>query len=749
MGAFGWEVIGSVAGVIAAAAAIVIPLWLYRRAARQDTTTDPVSGDVRIDQYIENYVGRELPAAEPEGPVIVGEIPQAPPAFQPRADLLAALAVGGPGAVLVHALTGMRGVGKTQLAAAYARSRIDAKWRLVAWVNAAEPAGVLAGLGQAATRLGLGTPGGSLESAAQLVRHWMEADGDRCLVVFDNVTDLDHLARFLPAVGGSQVVLTSNQMQAASFGSAVPVEVFTEEQGLAFLAQRTGLADEPGARELGRELGWLPLALAQAAAVVAIDHLDYLAYLTRLRAYPAHKYLSRAKGEPYPHGTAQTITLALDASADRDPAGLYGPLMDMAALMSPAGVPRELLRAAGQAGLLREPGAPRKVAAEEIDTALGCLASVSLLTFSLDSSAVIAHRLTMRVAAERLATSGVLPRVAMAAADLLQAAADSLEQPWQGRPAARDTVAQITALHHTVSRYVGEDDTGLTAKLLRLRRWALWCLVELGDSFSGAIDIGLNTVADSERILGESHPDTLESRNNLGYAYEAAGRVGESVPLFERTLTDAERVLGESHPDTLQSRNNLAYAYQAVGRLEEAILLFERTLADRDRVLGESHPDTIESRNNLAYAYRRVDRMGEAIALYERTLADCERVLGESHPDTLISRNNLAYAYQSVGRTVEAIALYERTLADSERVLGESHPDTLISRNNLASAYRAVGRMGEAIPLHERTLADAERTLGADHPHTRRFRDNLASAFEGVGRSADAEATRNRISTAS
>jgi len=160
-----------------------------------------------------------------------------------------------------------------------------------------------------------------------------------------------------------------------------------------------------------------------------------------------------------------------------------------------------------------------------------------------------------------------------------------------------------------------------------------------------------------------------------GVYLEHHGRPDTAIPYLRRGLALDETHLGADHPSTLVSRNNLAYAYQAAGRVEQAIGLFERTLADRERVLGGDHPDILVSRSNVASAYRAAGRVEQAIGLFERTLADRERVLGGDHPDTLVSRNNLASAFQAAGRVEQAISLYEQTLTNAERVLGADHPD--------------------------------------------------------------------------
>ena len=119
------------------------------------------------------------------------------------------------------------------------------------------------------------------------------------------------------------------------------------------------------------------------------------------------------------------MLLSLQAVRAGDRAGACGGVMEVLSVLSAAGVRRDLLHAAGQAGALAG-GSGTGLGAAVVDEALGRLAEGSLLAFSLDGQAVIAHRLVLRVVRDRLAQQGRLAAVCRAAASVLDARARAL-----------------------------------------------------------------------------------------------------------------------------------------------------------------------------------------------------------------------------------------------------------------------------------------------------------------------------------
>ena len=636
--------------------------------------------------------------------VVVGDIPQEPPGFGSRTGLLAGLDRTEARVLVIYPTTGLPGLGTTQIAAAYARAKLADDWRLVAWVHAADADSLQAGLAAVAEAMGL-TDGGSgrgIADASRAVRHLLETDGDRCLLVFDDAPDPEALRPFVPADGMAQVLITSTRRPSANLATAVPLDVCSADEALSFLTRRTGLNDEAGAAAVAAVLGYLPLPLALAAPVIRGQRHGYARYLDRLQTIPIAASLAEDDGQRYPHDVVRAVLLSLAAIRAADQTGTCTRVMQILAVLSAAGVRRELLHVAGRAGVLA--GGGRRVEAALVDRVLKWLSDRSLLTFSLDGKTVMVHRLVAQVIREGLARRRRLGAMCWVAASVLEAHAIAVAGS-QDRPGVRSILRQVTALLDNAAGLVEEADEDLAGIVVRLRFIALFHLIELGDSVPQAIATGEPLTADLERLMGPGHPDTLNARNSLAAAYLAAGRVADAIALFERTLAVLQRQLGPDHPDTLTSQNNLASAYQDAGRLAEAIRLYELNLAERERQLGVDHPGTLNSRGNLAAAYLAAGRADEAIPLLEQTLASRERVLDPDHPDTQTSRRNLARAYQDVGRAAEAIPLLERISAGRPQVLRTDHPHTQVSRNGLAAGYRDEGRGAEAIPPGEQTLA--------------------------------------------
>jgi tetratricopeptide (TPR) repeat protein len=534
--------------------------------------------------------------------LVVGDIPAPPPGLQPRPALLAQLNRASQKPPVV--LTGTWGAGKTQLAATYARARLADSWRLIAWINARNSETLLAGLTAVAEAAGL-SAGGSRPGpadAGQAVRDWLEADGSFRLLVFDDVEDPGLVRPFVPAAGEARVLITAAREPIAELGTSVPVDVFSAEEALALLDGRTGLADEDGALAVAVQLGYLPLALDQAAGMIAKQHVGYAAYLAKLRALSAEDHLVREdedeEEQPSPPGVAEAVLLAMEATSVADRLGVSIAVMELVAMLSPAVVRRDLLHSAGQAGTLL--GGGRRVAASMVDQALERLNERSLLGFSLDGQAVSVHRLAARVIRAGLARQGRLGPACRAAASAVEGSSTALAKH-RNHAAVTEMAGQVAALAEN-ARAVPDDVGELATMLARLRSLVLNHLAELGEAMPEVIAIGEPLAADLNRLLGPDDPDTIRARTDLARAYRQTGRVDDAIPLVEQVLAARERLFGADHPGTLASRNNLASAYRATGRAADAIGLFEENLAACERLFGADHPRTLASRRSLDLA---------------------------------------------------------------------------------------------------------------------------------------------------
>nr|BFD89745.1 FxSxx-COOH system tetratricopeptide repeat protein [Kitasatospora sp. Xyl93] len=640
------------------------------------------AGEMTVNQYA-------APTAEVRWPMVIGRIPPKATAFQPRAELRREIdeARGECGTVVLsQVLAGGGGVGKSQLAAHYAREAIDAGTDLVLWADAAEPSAVTDLYARAAAAVRAPGASGEAEQDAERFLAWLAATERGWLIVLDNTTE--HTPEQLwPATsrgGRGRVIATTRHRGAASTGGdrmLVDVSTYSAAESAAYLRERLERAKcarflDEHAEELARELGHLPLALAHAAAYMVNTRRSCGRYLElfRDRSRSLDAVLpARSGADGYRGPVTAALLLALDAAQQEEPVGLAGPVLHLAALLDPAGHPEQVW---GTEAVLDHLSSirGRTVTADDALTALAVLHNYSLINHTETSHREVAlHTLTARAA---LDIGPDTPQTVLAAAN-------ALLELW---PSADYSAQDLTAtLRANTDVLAGHDAAHLIQPSRGIHGLLFRCGISLLQAglYTTGIQYWSGLSTTSERLLGSDHLDTLSARHNLASAHWEANDIDQAMLLQEQVLAVRRRLVDADDPALLTSLNNLAATYWDAGRIDEARILQEQVLADRERVLGNDHLDTLMTRNNVAIVYAETGRTEEAIRVQEHVLADRQRLLGPDDPDTLMTRSNLACIYWAAGRPARAVEMLRQAVADLDRILGPEHPNTELARRNL------------------------------------------------------------------
>jgi tetratricopeptide (TPR) repeat protein len=644
------------------------------------------------------------------------------------------------GRVAITALHGLRGVGKTTLAAAYAeRHRGD--YRATWWIRAQTEPTMCADLVALGVRLGWVGADDEEEPALATVMERLRYEGEGVLLIFDNALDANALKPYLPTSGAVQVLVTSNAQAWRGVAAPVEIRIWPKSVGADYLQVRTGREGEREAAEaLSDLLGGLPLAHEQAAAYCERLERPLADYRKRFEATPA-RLLDDERDAPAEYHdrltVAKTFALAIEEAAKLDPA--VEPLIVHAALLAAEPIPLFLF-ADGRENLDEPLAALEDEDLDEVIAALRAFALIDRETIvdernpAIRTDTIRLHRLVRQVAAERcVGEARERAQRALMAAVAAVYPQDARNDPntW---PAARRLDGHALAMigdDAVLSAGAEERASGLLNGLASYRHCVLAAYAQARPFYERALAI-------RETVLGPEHPDTAESLNNLALLLQDQGDLAGARQLHERALTIREKVLGSGHPETAESLSNLALLLQDQRDLVGARPLYERALAIYEKALGPEHPSTATSLNNLALLLQAQGNLEEARPLYERALAIYEKVLGSDHPSTATGLNNLALLIKAQGDLAGARPLYERALMIDEKVLGPDHPDTATDLSNLALLLQEQGDLAPARPLFERALAVRERVLGPDHPQTVKSLDNLASLLHDQGDLAQA-----------
>jgi len=656
---------------------------------------------------------------------------------------------------LVQALHGLGGVGKTQLAIEYAHL-FAGEYQLVWWVDAERPELI-----------------GEQFSALAVRARWVDLDATvvvgvqavmdrlrhlpRWLMVFDNVPEAGQVRPWLPQ-GAGHVVITSRSGGFIGLAARLEIDPFTRVESMALLRAGVPTVADGDADRLAEALGDLPLALAQAAGLLAETSMTVEEYLTELAE---HAGTLLADGQPggYPVSLAAAIQISVNRLAEQDIATVQ--LVELCASLAPEPIPLTWLAEAPD-GALPDPLATTVRSRHALRRALGRLAGFGLARVTAETVQV--HRLTQAVLRD-LRTVDEQAQEKQRAEELVAAAEPNNDgsnpaswPAWAAlvphllflNPAnagARLRSTACNALWYLIMR--AETRTVLALALGWHDQWlrtlspddqhVLWIAGQLAIAFHELGDVNQarqlheDTFARNRRILGDEDPITFKSAVNLANDLRQLGDIERARQLDEDTLRRSRRILGNDHHLTLTSAANLAIDMYHLGEVERACELDQDTLARRRRVLGDDHPDTLTSAANLAVGLLRLGELRQARQLGEDTLIRRRRVLGDDHPNTLASATNVVGVLLRLGELRQARQLGEDTLLRARQVLGDDHSITLNSSTNLVGVLLRLGELKQARQLGEDTLLRARQVLGDDHPDTVALATDLAIVLQQLG----------------
>lgn len=631
--------------------------------------------------------------------------------------------------VVKQTISGLGGVGKTQLAREFAY-RYGSNYETGIWeINADSAAAVYAEFVEFSRIFQIDLPADFTENdLRQAVGTWMR-ENDRWLIIFDNLDNEDVISSYIPNNGVCGHILVTTRNLTLDLGGHIDLSVFDLGEALCFLDNRLAecvhLEKDADAfkKDLCLRLGCLPLALEQAAAYIKVTRTNFSRYLKMLNESGLEAFDIGADRYNMPEHYTKSVTTTWEISFNTIALEGAKQLFYLCAYLAPDRIPVKLFTEKRE--ILPEPVRSNLSAILETNRIVTELRKYSLTGGT--SEYIHIHRLVQEVVRNKLKSDKQWARYD------LQLLYESFAFEY-GDMASHEAflmyIPHVEAFATVGKTLLTEaEDQELLALLFGTGGRGYDYLGE----YKKAVQWNQKALNIRKNLLGENHYMTAVSYNNLASAYQAAGEYVKAKQLFQSALTIFQKELGPDHGAVASAYSNLGGLCDCQGEYDKALEYYQKALDIRLEIFGENHNETADIYNNIAFVYNRLARFQEALETHEKVLKIRKATLGEQHLLTATSYGNIAYTYAGMGDFPKALELQHKVLEIRVAVLGADHPDTLAAYMNLASTHMATAEYEQALEIYKYIIPIYETTRGEGHLDTACAYNNIAGVYHSKG----------------
>lgn len=628
----------------------------------------------------------------------------------------------------IVALTGMGGVGKTQLAIEFAYRYAQYFTGGVFWLNFSQPEAIANQVAQCGHQHGLALHPNFTQipfaKQIELVQQAWEETLPR-LLIFDNCETPELLQKWQPTVGGCHILITSRRGRwpAGQALITIPVKRLPRSDSTALLSQLLPHIEPKTAEVIAKEVGDLPLALHLVGCFLErYRHiLSPRAYLNELRKQTilTHPSLTNTEGLDLPTGkkrnVARTFQLSFEQLHDSDKKDTMAKkILSILIYLAPnKAIPRNLIHKT--VTRLSIESCPTTL---EIETGLIRLLELGLLAEDTNG-ALWLHELLAQFIHSHMSAEETRLAVEAALIDALaKLKVINLSPSSQWAP------------HIRVMAYTARPRQDQQAATLSY--W-LGHYARIQGNYTEAKSCLAYTLQIRQTQLGEEHPETVQSLSNLGMILYTTGDFHEAFPYVEKALAICQHQLGEQHPDTISAHHNMGMLWHTYGDLAQAKQHYQKALSGFEKTKGINHPHTALTVNSLGVLLWDMGQLTPAYQYIKRAITIWEHQPIPLHPEIAVNLNNMGSLLTQMKQFQEAEHYLKRAGAIYRQFYGVKHPLTAFNINLLGNLYFEAGKLTQAQQHLERALRIHQNTVGSKHPTTADNHHNLGNLYLALG----------------